>query len=156
MAKNKNKNENENKKKSKDKKNDEKKNDNKNETKSRNKIKSDIVNRQFKILKKSGAYKLGERSTLKCLRLGEAKLVIVARNCPELQRNTAKWYCELAKCEVYNFRGTNVDLGRVFGRRFKCSLVVVTDLGNSVLEEFFPGRRRTIVKESMDESESGA
>ncbi|MPC68478.1 60S ribosomal protein L30 [Portunus trituberculatus] len=41
---------------------------------------------------KSGKYVLGYRQTLKCLRAGKAKLVIIANNTPSLRVTTPKCF----------------------------------------------------------------
>lgn len=43
------------------------------------------INTRLALVMKSGKYQLGYRSTLKSLRLGKAKLVILANNAPPLR-----------------------------------------------------------------------
>ena len=43
------------------------------------------INTRLALVMKSGKYTLGYRSTLKSLRLGKAKLVILANNAPPLR-----------------------------------------------------------------------
>jgi len=57
---------------------------------------------------KSGKYVLGYKSTLKALRSGKAKLVIIAGNTPPLRKSELEYYAMLAKCNVHHFAGTNV------------------------------------------------
>jgi large subunit ribosomal protein L30e len=43
------------------------------------------INNKLQLVVKSGKYVLGYRQTLKALRLGKAKLVILANNTPQLR-----------------------------------------------------------------------
>ena len=43
------------------------------------------INTRLALVMKSGKYNLGYRSTLKSLRLGKAKLIILANNAPPLR-----------------------------------------------------------------------
>lgn len=49
------------------------------------------INTRLALVMKSGKYTLGYRSTLKSLRLGKAKLIILANNAPPLRLVMATW-----------------------------------------------------------------
>lgn len=53
---------------------------------------------------------LGYKSTLKTLRNGKAKLVIIAANAPPLRKSELEYYAMLAKAPVHHFSGNNVSL----------------------------------------------
>lgn len=53
---------------------------------------------------------LGYKSTLKALRSGKAKLVIIAGNTPPLRKSELEYYSMLAKTNVHHFNGNNVRL----------------------------------------------
>jgi large subunit ribosomal protein L30e len=57
---------------------------------------------------KSGKVSLGYKSTLKCLRSGKAKLVIIAGNTPPLRKSELEYYSMLSKTNVHHFAGNNV------------------------------------------------
>lgn len=57
---------------------------------------------------KSGKVTLGAKSTLKTLRSGKAKLVIIAANAPPLRKSELEYYAMLAKTPVHHFSGNNV------------------------------------------------
>eukprot|EP00181_Compsopogon_caeruleus_P003325 CAMPEP_0184689186 /NCGR_PEP_ID=MMETSP0312-20130426/30515_1 /TAXON_ID=31354 /ORGANISM="Compsopogon coeruleus, Strain SAG 36.94" /LENGTH=110 /DNA_ID=CAMNT_0027146507 /DNA_START=140 /DNA_END=472 /DNA_ORIENTATION=- len=80
---------------------------------------------------KSGQYNLGYKSTLKTLRSGKSKLVIISSNCPPLRKSELEYYAMLAKCTVHHFAGNNIDLGTACGRLFRCSVLTITDPGDS-------------------------
>jgi ribosomal protein L30E len=57
---------------------------------------------------KSGKVTLGYKSTLKSLRTGKAKLVIIAGNTPPLRKSELEYYAMLSKTSVHHFSGNNV------------------------------------------------
>jgi len=69
------------------------------------------INARLQLVVKSGKYTLGYKSSLKTLRSGKAKLVIIANNCPALRKSELEYYAMLAKCGVYHYNGNNIDLG---------------------------------------------
>lgn len=86
---------------------------------------SDNINAKLALTIKSGKVTLGYKSTLKTLRSGKAKLIIIAGNTPPLRKselectsyhrnhqrqptNLAPDYSMLAKTTVHHFSGNNV------------------------------------------------
>lgn len=67
---------------------------------------------------------LGYKSTLKTLRNGKAKLVIIAANAPPLRKSELEYYAMLAKAPVHHFSGNNVSL---------CLFLCFTDLQVALL-----------------------
>jgi ribosomal protein L30E len=59
---------------------------------------------------KSGKVTLGTKSTMKSLRSGKAKLVIIAGNAPPLRKSELEYYAMLAKTPVHHFAGNNVSM----------------------------------------------
>lgn len=53
---------------------------------------------------KSGKYKLGYKQTLKMIRQGEAKLVILANNYPALRKSEIEHYAMLVKMGVHHLQ----------------------------------------------------
>jgi ribosomal protein L30E len=51
---------------------------------------------------------LGYKSTLKSLRTGKAKLVIISGNTPPLRKSELEYYSMLSKTNVHHFSGNNV------------------------------------------------
>ena len=112
----------------------------------------------FCIVMKSGKVTLGYKSTLKCLRSGKAKLVIIAGNTPPLRKSELEYYSMLSKTNVHHFAGNNVssqtsqcvpreeasrrlwraltdslqiELGTACGKLYRCSTMAVLDAGDS-------------------------
>ncbi|KAL5348082.1 60S ribosomal protein L30 [Pseudogymnoascus australis] len=57
---------------------------------------SDTINSRLALVIKSGKVTLGFKSTLKSLRSGKAKLVIIAGNCPPLRKSELEYYAMLS------------------------------------------------------------
>ncbi|GMM51574.1 ribosomal 60S subunit protein L30 [Starmerella bacillaris] len=97
----------------------------------RTKKTGETINAKLGLVIKSGKYTLGYQSTLKALRRGAAKMVIVASNTPPLRKSEIEYYAMLAKSHVYLFNGTNNELGTACGRLFPVGMVTVLDAGDS-------------------------
>jgi len=89
---------------------------------------------------KSGKYTLGYKSTLKTLRQGKSKLVIIASNCPALTKSEIEYYAMLGKTGVYHFPGDNNDLGTTCGKYFRCGVMSIVDPGDSDIIRSLPGQ----------------
>merc|ERR1712097_164837 len=89
------------------------------------------INSRLQLVIKSGKYCLGYKSTLKSLRAGKAKLVIISSNCPALRKSELEYYSMLSKCNVHHYTGTNVDLGTACGKYFRVSCLTIMDAGDS-------------------------
>ncbi|KAK2762868.1 hypothetical protein FQN54_001043 [Arachnomyces sp. PD_36] len=91
----------------------------------------DNINSRLALVMKSGKVTLGYKSTLKTLRSGKAKLVIIAGNCPPLRKSELEYYSMLSKTNVHHFSGNNIELGTACGKMFRCSTMAVLDAGDS-------------------------
>jgi large subunit ribosomal protein L30e len=58
---------------------------------------ADSINSRLALVMKSGKVTLGYKSTLKSLRSGKAKLVIIAGNTPPLRKSELEYYAMLSK-----------------------------------------------------------
>merc|ERR1712141_618003 len=71
---------------------------------------SESINTRLALVMKSGKYVLGYKQTLKTLRQGKAKLVIVANNIQPLRKSEIEYYAMLAKTGVHHYNGNNIEL----------------------------------------------
>ena len=70
---------------------------------------------------------IGSKTTIKYLRLGNVKLIVLANNCPENIRNDIENYAKSSGVEVKNFDGTAKQLGVFCGKPFAiASLAIVS------------------------------
>ncbi|KAF8981280.1 60S ribosomal protein L30 [Entomortierella lignicola] len=89
------------------------------------------INSRLALVMKSGKYQLGYKSTLKTLRQGKSKLVIISGNCPPLRKSEIEYYAMLSKTGVHHYTGTNVELGTACGKYFRVGVLSITDAGDS-------------------------
>ncbi|KAK9447571.1 60S ribosomal protein eL30 [Limtongia smithiae] len=89
------------------------------------------INSRLALVVKSGKYTLGYKSTLKSIRTGKAKLVIIAGNTPPLRSSELEYYAMLSKISVHHFQGGNNELGTAVGKLFRVGVLAVIDAGDS-------------------------
>ena len=70
------------------------------------KANAESINSRLALVMKSGKYTLGYKSTLKTLRSGKSKLVIISNNCPPLRKSEIEYYAMLAKTHVHHYTGS--------------------------------------------------
>lgn len=84
---------------------------------------------------KTGKVVLGSRKTLRYVKTGKAKAVIVAANAPPELKNDIVYYAKLSNIPVYIYPGTSVELGAVCGKPFVVASLSILDPGNSRILE---------------------
>ncbi|ELW72191.1 60S ribosomal protein L30 [Tupaia chinensis] len=85
----------------------------------------------LQLVMKSGKYALGYKQTLKMIRQGKAKLVILANNCPALGKSEIEHDAMLAKTGVHHYDGNNIELGTACGKYDRVCTLATIDLGDS-------------------------
>jgi len=102
------------------------------------KVGSENINNKLGLVIKSGKYVLGYRSTLRSLRSGEAKLIILSNNCPTIRKAEIEYYAVLSKARVVFYPGNNISLGTACGKYHRCSTMAIIDAGDSdILNEWY-------------------
>ena len=66
------------------------------------------MNSRIQLVMRSGRYTLGYKSTLKTLRRGQSKLVLISNNCPALRKSEIEYYAMLAKTGVHHYAGSTL------------------------------------------------
>lgn len=66
----------------------------------------ETINSKLSLVMKSGKVTLGYKSTLKSLRNGKSKLVILCGNCPPLRKSEIEYYAMLSKTGVHQYSGS--------------------------------------------------
>ena len=79
----------------------------------------------------TGKCRIGAESSINAIKNGEAKLVVIARNCPENQYEDISHFAKLAEIKVQEFDGTSWDLGEVVGKPFMVSAIAIIEPGDS-------------------------
>merc|ERR1712086_242737 len=101
--------------------------------------KTENINARLALVMRSGKSTLGYKSTLKCLRNGKAKLILISSNCPALRKSELEYYAMLAKTGVHHFHGDNNELGTACGKYYRVSCLSITDPGDSDIIRSLPG-----------------
>ncbi|XP_035583426.1 60S ribosomal protein L30-like [Zalophus californianus] len=96
------------------------------------------VNSRLQLVMKSGKYVLGYKQTLKMIRHGKAKLVILANNCPALRKSEIEYYAMLAKTGVHHYSGNNIELGTACGKYYRVCTLAIIDPGDSDIIRSMP------------------
>ena len=87
------------------------------------------VERAFKSVMKEGKVTIGLKKTKKMLIEGKAKMIVVARNCPEKEK--IKELAREKNVPVFEFPGKGVELGPMCGKPFSISTFAVLDEGKT-------------------------
>merc|ERR1712126_215030 len=99
---------------------------------------NESINARLALVMKSGKYCLGYRQTLKTLRNGKSKLVIIANNTPPLRKSEIEYYAMLSKTGDHHYTGNNIELGTACGKYFRVSVLSITDPGDSDIIRSMP------------------
>merc|ERR1712238_490514 len=96
------------------------------------------INSRLALVMKSGKFCLCYKKTLDTLRMGKAKLVIIANNTPPLRKSEIEYYAMLAKTGVHHYSGNNIELGTACGKYFRVCTLSITDPGDSDIIRSMP------------------
>jgi large subunit ribosomal protein L30e len=89
------------------------------------------INKAIVTTVKTGRVLFGTNNAIKNAKMGKAKLVIVASNCPQKTREDIEYYCKLSNIPVMIYNGTSIDLGAVCGKPFRVSALTIREPGDS-------------------------
>ncbi|KAI8842089.1 hypothetical protein BC829DRAFT_446566 [Chytridium lagenaria] len=87
----------------------------------------ETINQRLALVMKSGKYTLGYKSTLKTIRQGKAKLIIISGNTPPLRKSELEYYAMLSKTGVHHYGGNNIDLGTACGKYYRVGVLSIVD-----------------------------
>ncbi|WXG42986.1 MAG: 50S ribosomal protein L30e [Promethearchaeati archaeon SRVP18_Atabeyarchaeia-1] len=100
------------------------------------------ISKSIRIAVKTGVVVIGFESTLKAIKKGKARLVIVARNPDEDLRKQIEYYSGLSQIPVYEFKSSSWDLGSTCGKPFMISAMAIQEPGDSNIIQIAAGGRR--------------
>ncbi|KAI1326139.1 cytosolic large ribosomal subunit protein L30 [Xylariaceae sp. FL0255] len=96
---------------------------------------TDTIHSKLSLVMKSGKVLLGHKQSLKSVRSGKAKLILLAGNTPPIRKSEMEYYAMLGKVPVHHFQGDNIQLGTACGKLFRCSVMAIIDAGDSDILE---------------------
>jgi large subunit ribosomal protein L30e len=80
---------------------------------------------------RTGKVLFGADNAVRNVRIGKAKLIIVAANCPQKIRGDIEYYCRLSDVPIVIYNGTSIDLGSVCRKPFMVSALTIREPGDS-------------------------
>lgn len=89
------------------------------------------VNKQIRMAVKTGKVDFGSKAAVSSAALGRAKLLILAKNCPQEFRDNIVYDAEQSDIPIYVFQGSSLDLGALCERPFPVASMVVREPGDS-------------------------
>lgn len=89
------------------------------------------VNKAIGTAVKTGKVLLGVRKAIESAKVGRAKLIVVATNCPTKNMEELIYYGKLSGVPVSIYKGTSIDLGAVCGKPYVVSALTVREPGDS-------------------------
>ncbi len=84
----------------------------------------------LKVALETGTVKIGLVETRAAVDAKKARLLIVAKSCPDPQLTKER---AIGKVPIYHYDGSAVDLGQACGRPFPISAMAVLDPGSSAI-----------------------
>jgi len=80
---------------------------------------------------KTGKVLFGANKAVESVKLGRAKLIVLASNCPREVVEDVMSYSRFSNVPVVIYKGTSIDLGAVCGKPFMVSALTVREPGDS-------------------------
>ena len=81
------------------------------------------INSKLQLVMKSGKVSLGLKSSMKHMRSGRAKLILISANTHPLRKSEIEYYAMLSKTAVHHYQGSNIALGTAAGKLFRVGCV---------------------------------
>ena len=85
------------------------------------------IKRALRSVNETGKVSVGFKQTIKLLKKGKVRLVLLSNNCPPDQILEIKTH----KVPIYTFSGNNVDFGSACGKPFSISTLGIVEQGKS-------------------------
>jgi len=89
------------------------------------------VDKAIATVVKTGKVQFGANKAVENAKLGRAKLIVLASNCPRIMVEDVTHYGRLSSVPVVIYKGTSIDLGAVCGKPFAVSALTVREPGDS-------------------------
>ncbi len=94
---------------------------------------------ELRTLLRTGKFVKGSRKTIKLLKLGKLKMVVIASTLRQDLKDDILYYAKLGGVPVYIYPGSGYELGAMLGRPHMVSALGVLDMGASKLDELVKG-----------------
>jgi len=105
---------------------------------------------------KTGKVLFGANKAVESVKLGRAKLVVLASNCPRDIVEDIMNYSQFSNVPVVIYKGTSIDLGAACGRPFMVSALTVREPGDSDILKLGEESREEVLKAEETAEEADA
>ena len=89
------------------------------------------VNKQIRMAVKTGKVGFGSKDAIASSASARAKLIILAKNCRDADKEEILHGAEQSEVPIYTFQGSSLDLGAVCEKPFPVSAIVIREAGDS-------------------------
>ncbi len=87
----------------------------------------------IKRLLETGKVSFGSETTIKAIKRGNARGVVLSSNCPEQKAREITELAKNAGIRIYAYPGTSLELGEACGKPFPISAIAIYDYGDADL-----------------------
>jgi len=102
---------------------------------------------------KTGKVLFGAGSAIKNVKVGRAKLIVLASNCPVNVREDIERFVGLSDIPVVIYNGSSIDLGAACGKPFVVSVLTIREPGDSDILKLIEARREVEESEVSEAAE---
>uniref|UniRef100_A0A667J576 Large ribosomal subunit protein eL30 n=1 Tax=Lynx canadensis TaxID=61383 RepID=A0A667J576_LYNCA len=106
------------------------------------------INSRLQLVMKSGKYMLGYKQTMKMVRRGRAKLVILANNYPALRKAEIENYAMSAKTGVHHDSRNATELGPACEKYYRVCILTIIDPDESGISRSTSRQNRLVKSKS--------
>lgn len=95
----------------------------------------------IKRMVEKGKVVFGSREAAAEAKLGRAKLLVLASNCPRSARRDLEHYAKISEIPVLSYGGTSLQLGELCGRPHLVASIAVLDTGGLSVPQVLKGEK---------------
>jgi len=111
------------------------------------------VNKAIATSVKTGKVLFGINNAVRNAKLGRAKLIILASNCPKILIDDITYYANFSDVPVVIYKGSSIDLGIVCGKPFVVSALTIREPGDSDILKLIEKTEESIEDSEMTATE---
>jgi large subunit ribosomal protein L30e len=89
------------------------------------------VNKAIATSVKTGKVLFGINNAVRSLKVGRAKLILLASNCPRNVIDDVNYYAKFSDVPLAIYKGSSIDLGIACGKPFMVSALTIREPGDS-------------------------
>ncbi|MDK6028540.1 50S ribosomal protein L30e [Ignisphaera sp. 4213-co] len=83
----------------------------------------------LKYVARTGKIVIGFNETLRYVKTGRVRFIVIASNIPESMKSDIEYYAKLSNVGIIEYPGSNRDLGTLLGKPFSISTLGIVETG---------------------------